>query len=85
MIHITGTSAVNIPPCAGIRITTNTGITGTVTVVDGAGTTQAVITNPAVGNAFAYYGLTSSSASPATVTASAVGDFTVSILSRTNA
>jgi hypothetical protein len=83
MIHITGTSAVNIPMCAGIRITTNTGITGTVTLVDGAGTTQAVITNPAVGNTFTYYGLINNLTTPATVTASAVGDFTVSILSRT--
>lgn len=83
MIHITDTAAHNIPACAGIRITINTGFTGTFTLVDGAGTTQAVITNPVIGNSFTYYGLISSSASPATLTAAATGDSTVSILSRT--
>lgn len=83
MIHITNTAANNIPPCAGIRITVNTGFTGTITLVDGAGTTQAVVTTPATGNSFTYYGLISTNASPATVTSSATGDITISILSRT--
>lgn len=83
MIHITGTTAVPIPACAGIRIMINTGFTGTITLVDGAGVTQSIITNPVTGNNFQYYGLVNSVASPATVTASAVGDFTVNVLSRT--
>lgn len=83
MIHITDTAAHNLPPCAGIRITVNTGFTGTITLVDSAGTTQAVVTNPVVGNSFTYYGLISNTAVPATVTSSATGDITVSILSRT--
>lgn len=81
MIHITDTAAHNIPPCAGIYIAVNTGFTGTLTLVDGAGTTQAVVTNPGAGFDNYYYGLISSIASPATVTASATGDTTISILS----
>lgn len=83
MIHITGTGAVSIPPAAGIRLTVNTAVTGTYTLVDGAGTTQAVITNPIAGNSFTYYGLISTIAAPATITGSATGDATLSILSRT--
>lgn len=84
MIHVTGTSAVNVPPCAGIRITCNaTTASQTYTLVDGAGTTQAVVTTPVIGNVFTYYGLISSAASLATFTASQVGDATISILSRT--
>lgn len=83
MIHITDTAAHNLPPCAGIRITVNTGFTGTITLVDSAGTTQAIITNPATSNSFTYYGLISTTATPATITDSAAADITVSILSRT--
>lgn len=84
MIHITDTAAHNLPPCAGIRITVNTGFTGTITLVDSAGTIQAVVTNPVVGNNLTYYGLVSNIAVvPPTVTCSATGDITVSILSRT--
>lgn len=82
MIHITDTAAHNIGPCAGIFIGVNTGFTGTLTLVDGAGTTQAIINNPVVGFGLPYYGLISSAASPATITASAAGDTTISILSR---
>lgn len=83
MIHVTGTGAVSLPPAAGIRLTINAALTGTYTLVDGNGTTQAVITNPTVGNSFPYYGLVSTIAVPATLTASGAGDATISILSRT--
>lgn len=83
MIHVTGTAAINIPACAGIMITMNSAVTGTYTLVDGAGTTQAVITNPTVGGSFTYFGLISSAASPATLTASVTGDATINILNRT--
>lgn len=84
MIHITGTTAVNIPPCAGIVLQVNSTIASQVyTLVDGAGVTQAVITSPLVGQQYVYYGLTSSAASPATLTAGLAGDATLSTLSRT--
>jgi hypothetical protein len=84
MIHVTGTGAVNIPPCAGIRITCNATTASQVyTLVDGAGTTQAIVTSPTVGINFTYYGLISTIASPATFTAGQAGDATISILSRT--
>lgn len=84
-VHITGTSATSIsttvPGVAvrGIRLTVNAALTGTYTVTDQTGTI-AVITNPAVGGSFVYSGLTS----PVTVTASATGDATVSILNVRN-
>lgn len=78
MIHITGTSAVNLPPAAAIRLTVNAALTGTYTVVDGNGNTVAVITNPPVGSSFLYEGINGAG----TITASAVGDATVGILSR---
>lgn len=84
MIHIASAATTNIPPCAGIRITVNTGYTGTCTLTDGAGTTQAVVTNPVTGNFYVYYGLISSTAAPATLVTTGAGmDITVSILSRT--
>jgi hypothetical protein len=83
MIHVTGTTAVSLPPAAGIRLTVNAALTGTYTLVDGLGVTQAVVTNPTVGNTFTYYGLIGTLSSPATLTASATGDATISILSRT--
>lgn len=77
MTHITGTSATLVNSGSlGILIQVNTGFTGTITVADTNGT-QAVVTNPVVGNAFRYYGLTGA----VTVTSSATGDITVSSLS----
>lgn len=83
MIHVTGTSAVSLPPAAGIRLTVNAALTGTYTLVDGLGVTQAVVTNPTVGLEFNWLGIYGTSSSPATLTASATGDATISILSRT--
>lgn len=84
MIHVTGTTAVSLPPAAGIRLTVNATIASQVyTLVDGLGVTQAVITSPLVGGSFTYYGLYSTLSSPATLTAGLVGDATINILSRT--
>lgn len=80
-IHVTGTGAIAVGPTApnaavrGIRITVNTGITGTVTTNDGTGVVG-IATNPVTGQSYIYNGLLS----PVTVTASAAGDFTISIL-----
>lgn len=80
-IHVTGTGAVPVStttpglPVRGIRITVNTGFSGTITTVDGSGTIG-IATNPAVGNSFIYDGLLS----PVTVTNSAAGDTTISLL-----
>lgn len=85
MIHITGTGVNNLPACAGVRVTINTGLTGTITITDGAGIVQAIITNPVTGNTFTYYGMVSVGQNGGTLVASAIGDITVSILSRTMA
>lgn len=75
MIYITTTAPATIDRVNGILITVNAALTGTITVAD-AGVTKAVITNPAVGNAFRYYGF----AGAVTVTASATCDVSVSVL-----
>lgn len=76
MLHITDTSVHTVANSSlGILIQVNTGFTGTITVAD-SNATQAVATNPVVGNAFRYYGL----AGAVTVTSSATGDITVSTL-----
>lgn len=81
MIHITGTSAVNIPPCAGIRVICNATTASQVyTLLENDGTTT-VITTPTVGQTETYYGIKSTLANPATFTASQAGDATLSILS----
>jgi hypothetical protein len=86
MIHVTGTTAVPIPPCAGIELKINTALTGTYTILDGLGNTVSVITNPTVGGSYTYYGLQPGSATNGgSVTASAIGDATINILSRTMA
>lgn len=76
MIYITASGAATVGnACRGILIQVNTALTGTITVADG-GTTKAVITNPAVGNTFTYYGFLGA----VTVNPSATTDITVSIL-----
>lgn len=78
MIYITTTATATLPVTNGIRITVNAGLTGTLTVTD-AGSNVAIITNPAVGNSFIYYGFKGIP----TVTSSGTCDVTVSILNRT--
>lgn len=76
MIHITtGTVTVSTSSPRGLLIQVNAALTGTITVVDAIGT-QAIITNPAVGNQFLYYGLSGT----VTVTPNATCDISVSIL-----
>lgn len=78
MIHITGTSAVKVGDYVnGMRLVVNTGFTGTITVTDANGT-QAVITNPVVGNFFTYHGLQGA----VNVTCSVAGDVTAYPLNR---
>jgi hypothetical protein len=76
MLYITTATTKTIDRCAGLRITVNAALTGTITVTD-AGAAIAVITNPTVGNQFEYFGFNG----PITVTNSATGDITISILS----
>lgn len=76
MTHLTAAGAAKVADNAyGILITVNTGLTGSITVTDANGT-QAVITNPVVGNMFRYFGLTGQ----VNVNPSATCDITVSIL-----
>jgi len=83
MIHVTGNTAVNIPPCAGILVQCNaTTASQTYTILENDGTST-VVTSPLVGQQFLYYGIKSSLAIPATFTASQVGDCSINILSRT--
>jgi hypothetical protein len=85
MIHITGTGATQLPPAAGIKATINLGFTGSLTLTDANGVVQAIVTNPATGQEFNWYGTPSSGQNGGTLTASAVGDITVSVLSRNQA
>lgn len=82
MTYITGTSATGVGTAYGLLVTINTGFasTGTITIADSRGT-FAVITTPAVGSAFRYYGLQGA----ITVTLSATADVTVSLLNRQGA
>jgi hypothetical protein len=79
MIHITDTTVAALGTPVNILVQVNAALTGTITVADGRGT-QAVITNPTVGNIFRYYGLQGA----VTATASTTCDVTVSNLSRQN-
>ncbi len=78
MIYMTANTAYTIGGVAlrGLFIQVNAALTGTLTVKDDS-TTKAVITNPAVGNQFVYYGFTG----VCTVTPSTTCDATASALS----
>lgn len=78
MVHITAatTNAVGSP--RGILIQINLGWTGTITVSDSIGT-QAIITNPVLGQSFKYYGFTGA---VSVVTTGATEDCTVSNLTQ---
>lgn len=80
MIHITTATTTNLPPSAGLKVTVNAAYTGTITVSDTNGV-QAIITNPAVGASFNYFGFVG----PTNIVTSAIGDITVSILSAARA
>lgn len=80
MIHITAATTTNLPQAAGVKITVNAALTGTITLTDANGT-QAIITNPGVGNSFNYFGLSGLS----NIVTSATCDLTVSILNMTRA
>lgn len=76
MIHITAAAIYTFPlGAAGLLLATNTGFTGTVTISDINGV-QAVITNPATGNVFRYFGFSGA----ITIVTSAPGDLTASAL-----
>lgn len=77
-VHITGTASVPISAgnVRGLRLTVNTGFTGTITTTDGTGVI-AIVTTPVAGNSFLYSGLLG----PVSVQNSAAGDVTASILS----
>lgn len=77
MIHVTTAATYTISNAAGIRITVNGALTGTITVADTIGT-QAVITNPTVGSEYNYFGFAPGAI---TVVNSATADATVSIFS----
>lgn len=80
-IHITSAATYNVGPSTagvavrGITLQFNTTMTGTATVADGIGT-QAIVTNPTVGQPYQWAGLLS----PVTVVTSATTDATVSVL-----
>lgn len=75
-LYITASGSQNVAKMPRrLRITVNTALTGTITVTD-AGVTIAVITNPAVGNAFTYSG---KFAGQVAVNPSATCDITVSV------
>lgn len=76
-IHITASGAAAIPASAGILIQVNAALTGTITVTD-TSATQAVITNPTVGQQYVYYGCVGNFS----VNPSATCDISVSVLSR---
>jgi hypothetical protein len=78
MVHITAatTNAVGSP--RGILIQINLGWTGTITVSDAIGT-QAIITNPVLGQQFKYYGFTGA---VSVVTTGTTEDCTVSNLTQ---
>lgn len=77
MIHVTTAATYILPSCAGIRITVNTALTGTITVADINGT-QAIITNPTVGTEYNYFGFAPGAV---TVVNSATADATISVFS----
>lgn len=84
MKYITASGAVTVVPAVagsayatGLLITVNAALTGTITVADINGT-QAIITNPAAGAAYRYYGLEGT----VTVNPSATCDITVSVLNK---
>lgn len=77
MIYLT-TGTATLPEANGILIQVNAALTGTLTVNDG-GVARAVITNPAVGDQFRYYGFTG----VPTVVASTTCNATISILNTT--
>lgn len=78
MTHITAatTNAVGTP--RGVLIQINLGWTGTITVADANGT-QAVITNPVLGQSYKYWGFTGA---VSVVTTGTTEDCTVSNLER---
>lgn len=78
MIYMTAAQAYTVDRAAGIFITVNTALTGTITIAD-AGVTVAVITNPTVGGNYRYYGFKGA----ITATPSTTCDVTLSVLSRT--
>jgi hypothetical protein len=79
MIYITTATTTPVADRGnGILIQNNGALTGTITVKDGD-TTKAIITNPAVGNQFRYYGFTGA----ISLITSASSDITVSILNTT--
>lgn len=81
MIYFTAGGSVTVADrCVGIRVTVNAALTGTITVTD-TGATIAVITNPAVGGSFIYFGFKGAAA----VNPSTTCDVTVSILSAARA
>lgn len=77
MIHMTTAATYTVPSCAGIEIVVNAALTGTITVTDSSGGVVAVITNPAVGNRFPYFGFVPGNL---TVVNSATADATINVL-----
>lgn len=77
MIHVTTAATYTISGAAGLRITVNAALTGTITVADTNGT-QAVITNPVVGSEYNYFGFAPGAV---TVINSATADATISVFS----
>jgi len=76
MIYITSSTTTTVADgTTGVLIQNNAALTGTITVKD-AGVTVAVITNPAVGNQFRYYGFKG----VVTIVTNATSNITVSIL-----
>lgn len=76
-IHITGAATYQAGVARGIILMFNTAMTGTATVADSNGT-QAIITNPTLGQLYKYYGFTGA----VTVVTSATTDATISNLER---
>jgi hypothetical protein len=77
MVYLTTATTKTLGAVPGILVTINLGFTGTITVADADGT-KALITNPVLGNSFRYYGFNGS----VSVTNSATGDITVSVLQK---
>lgn len=77
MRYITAAATTNLGQVYGIRIQVNASLTGTITVSDDNGV-QAIITNPAGGQAPTYYGFVGN----VIVTTSAICDITVSYLNK---
>lgn len=77
MIHITTAATYQAGKARGIILQFNAGLTGTATIADDNGT-QAIITNPTVGQPYKYFGFTGA----VTVVTSATTDATISNLER---